>query len=147
MTTICGLDCCGQCPFMGKNCKGCAESGGHPCGGSCIAAKYITKNGSEAFSRLKEEIINEINSLGIDDLTVSDMNLLIGSYVNLEYTLPGGQKVKLLDDCQVYLGNQIERQGMERCYGVVADEKYILVCEYGENGTAPEIVIYKKRDI
>ena len=28
---------------------------------------------------------------------------------------------------------------------VVADEKFILVCEYGCNGADPEIVLYKRR--
>jgi len=45
----------------------------------------------------------------------------------------------------MYLGNQIEIDGKERCYGVAADENYLLVCEYGCNGLDPEIVIYKRR--
>lgn len=35
--------------------------------------------------------------------------------------------------------------GIERCYGVVADERFILVCEYGCNGADPEIIVYKRR--
>ena len=71
--------------------------------------------------------------------------LLTGAYVNLEYSLTNGTTVKFLNDKDVYLGNQIERTDSERCYGVVADETFILVCEYGRNGADPEIVLYKRR--
>ena len=50
-----------------------------------------------------------------------------------------------LNDKDIYLGNQIEKQDSERCCGVVADETFILVCEYGRNGADPEIVLYKRR--
>ena len=64
---------------------------------------------------------------------------------NLEYPLANGQSVKLLEDNNVYWGNQIEISGSDRCYGLVADDTYMLVCEYGCNGDNPEIIIYKKR--
>jgi hypothetical protein len=32
-----------------------------------------------------------------------------------------------------------------RCYGLTADENYLLVCEYGENGKDPEIVVFRRR--
>lgn len=145
MKAICGLDCGEQCSLKGNACAGCAESGGHPCGGDCVAAECITKNGHEAFAKLKEDIISEVNSLGIKDLRIDGLNMLNGFYVNLEYTLENGQKVKLLRDDKVYFGNQVERPGNERCYGLVADESYILICEYGCNGADPEIIVYKKR--
>lgn len=94
---------------------------------------------------LKPVLIEKFNSLGIKGLHLSDLNLLSGSYINLEYTLPNGQKVKLLEDDKMYLGNEIEIEGKERCYGVAADENYLLVCEYGCNGSDPEIIVYKKR--
>ena len=75
------------------------------------------------------------------------MRRLNGFYVNLEYPLPNGQSVKLLEDNKVYLGNQIEIQGSGRCYGIVADEKYLLVCEYGCGGADPQIVVYKRRQV
>ena len=53
--------------------------------------------------------------------------------------------VKLLEDDRVYWGNQIEIPGSDRCYGVVADDKHLLVCEYGCNGKEPQIVVYKRR--
>jgi hypothetical protein len=94
---------------------------------------------------LKDALIEEFNSLGIEGLNLTDLNLLSCSYINLEYTLPNGQKVKLLEDDKMYLGNQVEIEGNERCYGVAADESHLLVCEYGCNGSDPEIVIYKRR--
>lgn len=39
---------------------------------------------------------------------IEELYPLIGRYVNLEYTLPSGQKVKLLNDDEMYLGNQLE---------------------------------------
>lgn len=98
-----------------------------------------------ALQDLKEILIEEFNELGIEDLYVSNLNLLKGSFVNLEYKLANGQSVKLLEDDKMYLGNQIERPGNERCYGIVADEKNLLVCEYGCEGADAEIVVYKRR--
>lgn len=63
----------------------------------------------------------------------------------MEYVFPSGEKVKLLDDSKIYLGYQVEKHGSDRCYGLVADDKYLLVCEYGCNGTDLEIIVYKKR--
>ena len=83
--------------------------------------------------------------MGIDGLMLQDLNLLRGAYINLEYTLANGQKIKLLKDKDIYLGNQIERAGNECCYGVAADETFIPVCKYGCNGADPEIVLYKRR--
>lgn len=74
-----------------------------------------------------------------------DLNLLNGFYVNLAYPLANGQSVKLLKDDYVYLGNQVEVPGNDRCYGLVADEQYLLVCTYGCGGSDPQIVLYKKR--
>ena len=51
--------------------------------------------------------------MGIDGLMLQDLNLLRGAYINLEYTLANGQKIKLLKDNDIYLGNQIERAGNE----------------------------------
>jgi len=107
----------------------------------------IKKGGLDSLNDMKKTLIDEFNALGIKGLQVDDLNLLDGSYVNLEYSLPNGQKVKLLEDDKVYWGNQIEIPGKERCYGIVADDQYLLVCEYGCNGTEPEIIVYKKRQL
>ena len=145
MESICKQDCCEVCPMKGSTCKGCTETDGHPCGGDCFAAACIKKNGFDFYEAFKFKLVDEINSLGISNLNITDLNLLSGAFVNLEYTLPNGEKVKLLDDKRIYFGNQIEIPGSERCFGVVADEQYILVCEYGCNGSEPEIILYKKR--
>lgn len=144
MLSICGVDCCVKCS-QAKKCGGCQVTNGHPFGGNCIAAECIARGGTEEFLECKSRLITEINALGIKGLEVHDLNLLNGFFVNMEYTLPNGERIKLLKDQDVYLGNQIERADSERCYGVAADDKYLLVCEYGCNGENPEIILYKKR--
>ena len=144
MLSICGMDCCDECSRK-EACGGCKKSNGSPFGGTCIAAECIKKGGIEEFYRVKNELISEFNDLGIKGLKVTDLNLLNGYFVNLDYPLANGRSVKLLEDNNVYLGNQIERSNSDRCYGIVADDTYMLVCEYGCNGTEPEIILYKKR--
>lgn len=144
MASICGVDCCGECNRKDE-CGGCIKTDGQPFGGECIAAESIKKGGFDEFFRLKNTLIDEFNSLGVKHLQVKDLNLLNGFYVNLEYRLTNGQSVQFLEDNKVYLGNQIEIPDSDRCYGLVADDKYLLVCEYGCNGANPQIIIYKKR--
>ena len=136
--TYCGNNCREKCDSYSE-CGGCEACAGHPFGGSCVAER------NRDFSELKQRLIDEINAFGIGGLIVDDLNLLTGAYVNLEYPLSNGTTVKFLNDKDIYLGNQIEQQDSERCYGVVADEKSILVCTYGCNGADPEIVLYKRR--
>ena len=77
---------------------------------------------------------------------VGTLNFLPGEYINLEYTLPGGTKVKFLDDSATYLGNQLECEfGGERCFGIAANMDFLLVCTYEADGENPELVVYKKR--
>ena len=59
----------------------------------------------EKLSNLKSTLIEELNSLGIEGLNITDLNLLNGTYINLEYNFPNGQRVKLLEDDKMYLGN------------------------------------------
>lgn len=97
-------------------------------------------------AEVKKELIAEFNALNIADMKeVTDLNVLDGSFINLEYMLPGGQKVRLWDDHKKYLGSQLCRAGSERCYGLTADENYLLVCEYGNNGADAEIVVFQRR--
>lgn len=57
------------------------------------------------------------------------LNALVGSFVNLEYSLPNGSKVKFLDDTTTYLGNQLEpEEDIGRCFGVLANRDFILMC-------------------
>lgn len=92
-------------------------------------------------------MIDEINALNIDGMPkLTKLNALVGSYVNLEYRLPNGESVKFLDDNATYLGNQLECEfGGDRCFGVLANMDFILISTYEENGTNPELVLYKKR--
>lgn len=144
MKTICGIDC-GGCAFK-DNCKGCRETDGHPFGGECIAAECYKSGGENCFVACKNRMIDEFNALKIADMpAITDLFKLSGAYVNLEYPLPNGEKIKLLDDTKIYLGNQVEKANSDRCYGLVADDNYLLVCEYGCNGADPEIIVYKKR--
>lgn len=93
----------------------------------------------------KKELIKLFNNLGIEDMEeVTELYELKGSFINLEYTLASGQKVRLWDDEKTYLGVQIERDEGDRCYGLTTDGKHLLVCEYGCGGADPEIVIYKR---
>lgn len=145
MSELCKRDLCSRCVFRNNGCEGCSESGGRPCGGSCVAAECVKKAGFEEMLSKTQKLIDEINSLGIDELCVTSLNLLSGSYVNLAYPLPDGKTVGFLDEKRVYFGTQIEKKDAKRCFGVVADDDFILVGEYGENGAAPELILYKKR--
>jgi len=104
-------------------------------------------DGAEKFDEFKKLLIDEINALHIEGMPkLEKLNALVGSYVNLEYLLPNGKAAKFLDDQATYLGNQLESLcGDGRCFGIVANVDFILICSYGENGAAPELVLYKKR--
>ena len=99
------------------------------------------------FEAFKQKLISEINDLHIEGMPrLEKLNALVGSYVNLEYRLPSGMKAKFLDDHVTYLGNQLETtNGEERCFGVLANADFILICTYAENGADPELVLYKAR--
>lgn len=140
---LCGADCAG-CPHREK-CRGCAGTGGRPFGGSCVAAERIRRDGADAFRAWKEKAAGEVNALGIPGLIVEDFALLPGFFVNLEYPLPSGQRVRLLEDGKIYLGCQVERPGNDRCYGLVLDEDFLLVCEYGCGGADPRLLLYRSR--
>jgi len=144
MKTICGIEC-EKCKQK-ETCKGCTETNGRPFGGECIAAECYKSGGEKSFLEYKNQAIEEFNNLGISDMPkITNLWQLLGAYVNLEYTLPNGQKIKLLDDNKIYLGYQVEKKNSDRCYGLAVDNNYLLVCEYGCNGTNPEIVVFKKR--
>ena len=97
-----------------------------------------------ASSPLKQQLIEEINALGIKDLPrIDNLFVLQGSFVNMAYPI-NGNMVKLLDDKATYWGTQVAKDD-GRCYGIACDEHYILVSEYGKDGTDAEIVVLKKR--
>ncbi len=99
------------------------------------------------FDALKKKLIGEINDLSVGGMPkLEKLNALVGQYVNLTYPLPGGTKAKFLDDRTTYLGNQLEAEdGSGRCFGVLANADFILVCSYGKGGADPELLLYKKR--
>ena len=99
------------------------------------------------FEKFKKQLVDEINALHIDGMPkVERLNALVGQYVNLEYQLPSGAAVKFLNDQTTYLGNQLECElGGDRCFGVLANMDFIMVCTYGRDGKDPELILYKKR--
>ena len=109
--------------------------------------RYEELSDGGQFEAFKQQLIKEINDLHIDGMPrVEKLNALVGKYVNLEYRLPNGDSVKFLDDQVTYLGNQLEPElGGERCFGVLANMEFILVCTYEKDGVNPELVLYKKR--
>ncbi|MBR6872694.1 MAG: helix-turn-helix domain-containing protein [Ruminococcus sp.] len=109
--------------------------------------RYEQLSDGGKFEEFKSQLIDEINALNIEGMPkLTKLNALVGSYVNLPYRLPNGSTVKFLDDNTTYLGNQLESEfGGDRCFGVLANMEFILICTYGENGADPELVLYKKR--
>lgn len=150
MEAICGADC-DNCGFgKANNCKGCTETKGCPFGKQCFIARYILTGGKESFELFKKQLIDEINDINIPGMPkIDSLNALNGSFVNLDYSLPNGKNVKFLNDDEVYLGNQVESEfnngEIIRCFGILANMDFILISEYGPNGSNPELVIYKKR--
>ena len=92
------------------------------------------------FEAFKSRLVEEINALRVPGMPrLEKLNALVGSYVNLEYPLPGGMKARFLDDRATYLGNQLESETETgRCFGVLANADFILICSYGEDGADPE---------
>ncbi len=109
--------------------------------------RYEELSDDGQFEAFKQQLIDEINALHVEGMPeLKTLNALVGSFVNLEYRLPSGQKVKFLDDGTTYLGNQLECEfGGDRCFGVLANMDFILVCTYEAEGANPELVLYKKR--
>ena len=105
----------------------------------------LSDNGQ--FEEFKNQLIKEINELHVEGLpTVETLYALDGKSVNLAYILPNSKSVKFLDDQKTYLGNQLACEfGGDRCFGVIADMDFLLVCTYEKDGLDPEFVLYKKR--
>ena len=149
-TTICGLDC-SACQ-MNDVCSGCIATEGNPSGGGCVRAECCHSSALASCEECaqqcwyKSKIIDDIKALGIDDMEpVTELYSLSGSFVNLGYPLPCGQTVKFLDDRRIYLGTQVHKINTDRCYGIAADSDWILVSEYGENGSDAQPVVFSRR--
>ena len=130
--------------FNEEYCKWCYSDGEYTLD---IWKQYAEIGGKEKLEEFKQQLIHEINTLlHIEGLPrVENLNVLSGEFINLEYTLPNGEKVKFLDDKQTYLGSQLESEFGGRCFGIAANMDFHLVCTYEEDGQNPELVIYKKR--
>lgn len=109
--------------------------------------RFDRLGGDGAFERLKKQLIAEINALQIEGMPkLERLNALVGSYVNLAYPLPSGMSAKFLNDNTTYLGNQLESESDgSRCFGVLANAEFLLVCTYEAEGKNPELLLYKKR--
>ena len=109
--------------------------------------RYEELSDDGQFEEFKKQLIQEINDLHIEGMPkVEKLNALVGRFVNLEYRLPSGVNAKFLDDGTTYLGNQLECEfGGDRCFGVLANMDFILICTYEKDGVNPELVMYKKR--
>ena len=109
--------------------------------------RYEELSDDGQFEAFKKQLVEEINALHIEGMPkVEKLNALVGNFVNLEYPLPNGAKVKFLNDQTTYLGTQLEPEfGGDRCFGVLANMDFILVCTYEAEGANPELVLYKKR--
>jgi len=93
---------------------------------------------------MQNELLKEIKGLGIKEFEkINSLNLLDGSYLNLEVKLPNGQSVKLLNDDKKYYANQIDIDDSDKCYGVAADESFIAVYKYGCAGADANLVMIK----
>lgn len=145
--SLCGANCT-ECPTK-ESCPGCAETDGCPFGKQCYVASYILTGGMENWHAFQSKLMEEINALSIDGMEkVTALYPLVGHFVNLEYPLPNGGTVKFLKDDEVYLGAQVKNlfdESGKTCFGVIARENFLLVCTYGENGTNPELVTYRRR--
>ena len=150
MKSLCEADC-DNCGYgKSHNCRGCIETNGCPFGKQCFIAKYILTGGKESYEQFKKQLIDEINEICIPGMPkITDLNPLNGSFVNLSYPIPNGQSIQLLNNDEVYLGNQVESEfnnsEIIRCYGILANMNFILISEYGPNGDNPELIFYKKR--
>ena len=128
--------------------EGCGNTNAkpHPLGSNYIAAEYYKSDGENCFITYKKRLIEKFNTLGIWNMPTVTTLCQLSAYVNLEYTLPNGEKIKLLDDTKIYISYQVEKANSDRCYRLVADNNHLLVCEYGCNGEKPEIIVFKKRE-
>ncbi len=109
--------------------------------------RYEELSDDGQFEQFKAQLIQEINDLHIEGMPcLEKLNALVGSYVNLAYPLPSGVRVKFLNDQTTYLGNQLESEfGGDRCFGILANMDFIMVCTYEAGGENPELLLYKKR--
>lgn len=147
MKSICGANCCECELYQNKKCLGCLKTKACPFGKKCFIANYIEVGGRESFEKFKEKLLKEINSFSIEGLPeVKELYPLLGSFINVEVPIPNNQKVKFLEDEEIYLGNQVECLFHEELFfGIVANTNFIMIIQYEINGENPELILYQKR--
>jgi len=130
--------------FNEEYCKWCYQDGEFTLD---FWKRYAELGGEEALEAFKQQLVEEFNALDVEGMPrVEGLNVLSGSFINLEYTLPNGERVKFLNDRATYLGNQLPCEfGGDRCFGIAANMEFLLVCTYGADGADPELVLYQKR--
>ena len=105
MNTLCGANC-KDCRLYNKNVKTVMKLT-HALWKKCWIAKYIGIGGEENFKTIKEELLEEINSLGVSGMTkLKELYPLHGEFINLEYMLPNMKKTKKKKQ-QLYANIQI----------------------------------------
>ncbi|MBR5648983.1 zinc ribbon domain-containing protein [Pseudobutyrivibrio sp.] len=109
--------------------------------------KYEQLSDNGEFDAFKAQLVKEINELQIEGMPkLEKLNALVGKYVNIEYPLSNGTKVKFLDDNTTYLGNQLESEIVDGLFfGVIANMDFILIATYEKDVQNPELILYKKR--
>ena len=130
--------------FNEEYCKWCYSDGDYTLD---FWKQYIKIGGIEKFDEFKKQLIDEFNVLlEIEGLPkVEKLNVLSGSFINLEYRLSNGNKIKFFNDKASYLGSQLELEGLDRCIGIAANMEFLLISSYEADGKNPELVVYKKR--
>ena len=90
-----------------------------------------------------EEIIAELERIAT---LLANRFALCAPVATRGMKVPSGAKAQFLDDGTTYLGTQLETgMGGDRCFGVVANMEFILICTYEKDGVNPELVLYKRR--
>lgn len=109
--------------------------------------RYKELSDGGQFEDFKQKLIDEINDFHIEGMPkVEKLNALVGKFVNLEYRLPNGLKVKFLDDETTYLGNQLESEIVDGlCFGILANMEFIMISTYEAGGANPELILFRKR--
>lgn len=130
--------------FNEEYCKWCYSDGDYTLD---FWKQYAKIGGIDKLEEFKKQLINEFNVLlEIEGLPkVDKLNVLSGSFINLEYRLPNGNVVNFLNDKESYLGSQLEIDGLDKCIGIAANMDFLLICSYEADGKNPELIVYKKR--
>ncbi len=109
--------------------------------------RYEEIGGKKQLEAFKAGLLREINALQIDGMPRAEaLHTRAGSMVNFEHRLPSGETVQFLDDDAAYLCAELPCVFDESAYfTVVAGMDFILIYTHGEDGAAPELLLYKKR--